>query len=166
MVSTSILLSSTSVVAAERVVLKYRIFRQSISVEELTTFAETGELSSSLQVNLALARQDPKAFRRYLTAPVQVNPILLDRVLNSRIGNLLLDEFSEAIHTSSGRANRQALRSALVLSASRDSNLTLIETIQNYPTQEVQVEGDRLVSVYSQLSRLERRLRDLLGSRR
>ncbi|MEI2579791.1 alpha/beta hydrolase [Scytonema sp. PRP1] len=34
-------------------VLKYRIFRESLSVEELSTFAETGKLSRSLQINLA-----------------------------------------------------------------------------------------------------------------
>ena len=58
--SADILLSSSSASAADQVVLKYRIFRESISVEELTTFAETGELSRSLRLNFALARQDPK----------------------------------------------------------------------------------------------------------
>lgn len=163
MAGAGILLYSTNAVAAEQVVLKYRLFRESISVKELTTLAETGELSSSLRINLALARQDPKEFRRYLTQPVSVNPILLDRVLNSGVGNFLLDEVSQSIHTSSNRANRQALRSALVLSASGDSKITLLETIQNYPTQEVQVEGDRLEDAYLQLRRLEGRLQDLLG---
>jgi len=54
---------SSSAIAAEQVVLKYRIFRESISVEELTTFAETGELSTSLRLNFALARQNPKVVR-------------------------------------------------------------------------------------------------------
>lgn len=162
MSSVSILLYSTSAVAAERVVLKYRIFSESIPVKELTTFAQTGELSSSLRIKLALARQDPKAFRQYLTEPVSVNPIFLDRVLNSRIGDFLLDQVSQAVHTPSGQANRQALRAALVLSASGDSKITLLETIQNYPTAVVLVEGDRLESAYVQLRRLEGRLEDLL----
>lgn len=149
-------------IAAEQVVLKYRIFRESISVEELSAFAETGELSKSLRINLALARQDPKAVRRYLTEPVKVNLLLLDRLLNSPVGNLVLDQVSEVVHTPSGKADRQALRSALVISASRDSNISLIEVIQNYPTQAVQVEGDRLESAYRQLRRLGGRLQDLL----
>jgi len=57
MLNASILLSSNSAIAAEQVVLKYRSFRESISVEELSNFAETGELSTSLRLNLALARQ-------------------------------------------------------------------------------------------------------------
>lgn len=162
MLSATTLLFSTSAIAAEQVVLKYRIFRESISVEELSTFAQTGELSTSLRINLALARQDPKAIRGYLTEPVKVNPVFLERVLNSPVGNVVLDQVSQVVHTPSDRANRQALRSALVLSASRDGEITLIETIQNYPTPEVEVEGDRLESAYRLLRRLEGRLEDLL----
>jgi hypothetical protein len=170
--SVGVLLFSTSALlfkppaanAADRVVLKYRIFRESISVEELSTFAETGELSTSLRLNFALARQDPKAIRQYLSQPVSVNPVFLDRVLNSPVGNVVLDEVSQVVHTPSRRTDRQALRSALVLSARDDNNITLIETIQNYPTSQVQVEGDRLESAYRQLRRLGGRLQDLLDS--
>lgn len=163
MLNASILLSSNSAIAAEQVVLNYRSFSESISVEELSNFAETGELSTSLQLNLALARQEPKEIRQYLTQQVLVNVLLLDRVLNSPIGNFVLDEVSQALHTPSRRADRQALRSALVLSASGDGNITLIETIQNYPTAVVEVEGDHLESAYRQLRRLGGILQDLLG---
>lgn len=61
-VSAAILLFSSSAIAADQFMLKYRIW-ESISVEELTTFAETGELSTSLRLNFALARQNPKVSR-------------------------------------------------------------------------------------------------------
>ncbi|WP_009631655.1 alpha/beta hydrolase [Synechocystis sp. PCC 7509] len=155
-------LSNGSAFAAENVLLKYRIFRESISVKELTNFAQTGELSTSLRVNLALAKQDPKPIRQYLTETVAVNPILLDRVLNSPVGNVILDQISEAIHTPSRKADRQALRAALILSASRDRNISLIEVIQNYPTAEVEVEGEVLERAYRQLRQLGGNLQDLL----
>ena len=164
MASGGILLSSSSAIAAERVVLKYGIFRQSLSVKDLSTFTETGELSTPLQLTLALARQDPKAVRQFLMQPVSVNPVFLDRVLNSPIGDIIVDQVSQVVHTPSRRADRQALRGALVISASRDNNISLIETIQNYPTSEVEVEGKRLADAYKQLSRLRGRLQDLLGS--
>ena len=170
-IALAIALSGGSAFAAEQVVLKYRIFRSSISVKELTNFAQTGELSTSLRVNLALAKQNPKAIRQYLTQPVAVNLRLLDRVLNSPVGNVVLDQISEAIHTPSRKADRQALRAALILSASRDypdssgqnsrNTISLIEIIQNYPTSEVEVEGEVLERAYRQLSQLAKTLQDL-----
>lgn len=159
---TGILLLDTNAIATEQVVLKYGIFSESLAVKDLTTFAQTGELSSSLRINFALARLNPKLIRQVLTEPVNVDLILLDRVLNSPIGNLLLDEISQTIHTPSRRADRQALRSALILSASRDRQVTLLEVIENYPTSEVEVEGERLVPAYRLLRRLAGTLEDFL----
>lgn len=157
-----LLFLSTPAFAAERLVLKYGIFRESFSVEELSTFAQTGELSGLLRVNLALAQQDPKAIRQYLTKPIKVNPVFLDKVLNSQIGNIILDQISQVISTPSQRANRQALRAALVLSANQDGQVSLIEIIKNYTTNEVEVDGDRLQGAYRQLRRLQTSLQDLL----
>lgn len=161
-ISIYFILSGVPALAAESVVLKYRIFRESVSVQELSTFAQTGKLSTSLRVNLALARQNPQAIRQYLTEPVKINPVILDKVLNSRIGNVILDQLTQVIHTRSRQADKQALRAALVVSASKDRQITLIEVIQNYPTPEIEVEGDRLESAYRQLRRLQENLPDFL----
>ncbi len=162
-------LSNGSAFAAENVVIKYRIFRESLSVKELTNFAQTGELSTSLRVNFALAKQQPKVIRGYLTETVTVNPVLLDRVLNSSVGNIVLDRIGEAIHTPSRKADRQALRAALILSASSEvsnsgnkNNISLIEIIQNYPASEVEVEGEVLERAYRQLRQLGGNVQDLL----
>ncbi|WP_414528378.1 alpha/beta hydrolase [Nodularia chucula] len=163
LLSACVLFFHTSAFAAEQVLLKYGIFRESISVEELSTFAETGELSSALRVNFALAQQDPKAIRPYLTTPVNIDLVVLDRVLNSPIGNVILDELSQVIHTPSRTADRQALRAALVLSANEDGQVTLLEVIQNYPTTSVEVDGERLETAYHQLRRLQVGLQDLLN---
>jgi len=55
------------------------------------------------------------------------------------------------IHTASRRPDRQALR-PLVLPLCRE--ITLIETIQNYPTAVMEVEGERLESAFRLLRRL------------
>ncbi|MBN3878242.1 MAG: alpha/beta hydrolase [Nostoc sp. JL23] len=167
--SICLLFVSTPAFAAERVVLKYGVFRESLSGEELSTFSQTGELSRSLKVNLALARQDPKAIRQYLTKPVKVNPVFLDKVLNSQIGNIIFDQISQVTYTLSRRADRQALRAALVISASQNRQVSLIEIIKNYPTNEVEVDGvvyrrrHRSESAYRQLRRLQTNLQDLFG---
>ena len=153
-----VFLGGTRADAADTVVLKYRFLRETVSVAELTTFAETGELSPSLQAYLRMAGKEPAELRRTLTQEVPANPTLLYRVLNSPPGELLLDRASEVIHTPSNRANRQSLRGALVSSALPNGKITLIETLQNYPTSEVHVEGDRLVEVVQRISRVTERL--------
>ena len=150
--STAILLHSTGAIAAERVVFKYHFLQNSISVSELSTLAETGKVSSSLQTYLNLAKQDPQDIRRTLNQSVNVNPILLDRLLKSPAGDLILDQISQVVSTT-GEANRQALRSALVRSAT-NGQITLIETLENYPSPEVQVDASRLGDAYLQLQRL------------
>ena len=162
-IAAGLLLSSSQAIAAEQVVLKYKILREKISVKELTRLTETGTPSPAIAAYLKLAGREPQDIRQPLTQVVKVNPLLLDRVLNSWVGNAVLDQVSQAIHTPSNQANRQALRAAITLSASQDGKLTLMEVLQNYPTQEVEVEGNRLVAASRQLNRLSDRLENLLN---
>ncbi|GAB1542761.1 hypothetical protein NUACC21_54350 [Scytonema sp. NUACC21] len=158
-----LLLNGFHAIAAEKVILKYRVFRESLSVADLSSFAETGKPSSALSSHLASAGQDPQRVRKYLTEPVKVNLVILDKVLNSQIGNSVLDQLSQVIHTPSGKADRQALRSALILCANQDEKITLLEVIQNYPTSEVEVDGARLETAYRQLLLLQGNLQNLLN---
>jgi Alpha/beta hydrolase of unknown function (DUF1400) len=161
--SVGALFYSTASLAAEKVVLKYGIFQESLSVAELSSFAETGDPSPTLAAYMKLANKRPEEIRDALTKQVKVSPVVLDRALNNFVGEQILDEVGKTVHTSTDTANRQALRSALVLSASDDSKISLIEAIQKYPTQEVEVEGDRLVETATKLSDLESGIRKILG---
>jgi hypothetical protein len=137
--------------AAEQIVLKYSILRESVSVSELSNLANTGEVSPSLNSYLTLAQKKPQDLRQVLNGKIEVNPVFLGKILNSFAGNFLLDQVSEVIHTPSARASRESLRGALVTSALRDGNIRLIEVLENYPTSEVYVEGDRLAEIYQQI---------------
>ncbi|MBE9179172.1 alpha/beta hydrolase [Oculatella sp. LEGE 06141] len=161
-IALGIWLNGADAIAAERVRLKYRIFQRSIAVEDLTNLAETGEVSRPLRVYLRLARRDPESVRQTLNQEVAVSPTLLDRGLNNPAGDLVLDQIGQAIYPPSGEASREAMRSALVLSASDNNRISLIEVIQNYPTQEVVVDGNRLEDAYRQLRALGGRIEDIL----
>ena len=141
-------------VAAEKIVLKYSIFKIKIPVSELETFVETGEMSLKMKAILGQAGENPETVRQTLSKPIKVNPTFLDRNLNSLPGDFVLDRVGKIIHTPSGEENREALRSALVLSAEEDNRVTLLEVIQNYPTEEIHVEGESLVEAYSKIAGL------------
>lgn len=165
-----VLFYSSAAAAAEKVVLKYSAIRMTLPLSELEVFAETGKMSPGLEMLLGKAKKEPEAVRRYLNRPVKVSQRFLDRTLNSKVGEVILDEVGQVIRTPSGNANREALRSALVLSATNDNEITLLETMKNYPTPEVYVEGDRLVEAYGklvalseQLGGVSERLQDILN---
>lgn len=153
---------SPAAIASEQVVLKYNIFERSVSVEELTTFAETGKLSRDLKAYMRASKQDPEKIRQTLTDKVEVNVTTLDRVLNSIVGDVALEQLSQYIYTSSRKADKEAMRAALVLSASEDDSISILEIAQNYPTPEVYVDGNRLVETYAQISLLRGGLDNLL----
>jgi hypothetical protein len=54
------------------------------------------------------------------------------------------------------------MRAALVLSASEDNNISILEIAQNYPTQEVYIDGNRLSETYAQILLLRGGLDNLL----
>jgi hypothetical protein len=146
--------NSLPLAAAEKVILKYSILRESISVEELGVLARTGEPSDALKSYLNLAKKEPKDLQTILYLPVAVEPVFISKLLNSYPGELLLDRLSEVIHTPSGRASRESLRGALITSALNDRNVRLIEVLENYPTAELHVDGDRLMEIYQHLKKV------------
>lgn len=154
--------SQPQTLAAEQVMLRYNVLERSVSVDELTEFAETGEASRELRTYLKNSGQDPERVRELLSDEVEVRQLFLDEVLNSGPGEVILDQMGDFVQTPSGEANRQALRSALVLSASDDDRISLIEVLQNYPTQEVHVNGNRVASAYRQIQDIQESITDVL----
>lgn len=152
---------------AETVMLRYDFFEESLSVSELSTFAQTGEMSPSLKTYFRMTDAKPQQIQEVLTQEIQVDPVPLSKILNTLPGEVLLDGASEIIQTPTQSASRQSLRSALVSSALTEDKITLIEVLENYPTADVYVEGDRLLEVYTRLERVLGTLSDvenLLGT--
>ncbi|MEO1519549.1 MAG: alpha/beta hydrolase, partial [Cyanobacteria bacterium J06633_2] len=144
--------------AAEQIVFKYRSLRRTVPISDLSTFAETGEPSDQLERYLDAIDDDPERFRQTLNQQIRVDPVMLDRGLNHPLGHVALDQLTPIIHTSSRERDREALRAALVLSASDDDHISMMELIETYPTQELHVEGDRLIEAYNDIEQLRDRL--------
>jgi hypothetical protein len=158
----SVLLLAPKTQAAEEVVFRYGIFRQRLAVPELTNFAETGETSRVLSRYLKKANGDPESIRHVLTQPIDINRNLLDRALNNPAADQLLDELGKMIQTPNDNGNREALRTALLRSAEQDNQVTLLEVIQNYPTDEIHLDVKRAIKTYNQLAEYQEPLRQVI----
>ena len=141
--------------AAEQVVLKYAPFSRTLPVSALRQLADRGQPTPQLQQYLQLANQSPEDVQTGLTDRLAIDHVRLDRMLNSPLGDIVLDEASLIVHTPSDLDNRKALRSALILDASDDGQLTVIDTLENYPTTAVTVEGRRLARLFRRIERVQ-----------
>jgi hypothetical protein len=159
--STGLVLCCTEVKAAEKVVLKYSVLQVPISVSELETFAKTGQMSPPLALLLTQSKQNPDTVRQTLTKPVKINYNLVKDNLKSMPAKLILDQVGQVIHPPSNQHDRDSLGNAVLKSLEKDNELTLLEVMQNYPTSEIQVEGDRLGEAYTQLATFSKQLGNL-----
>jgi hypothetical protein len=147
----ALLLTATPGQAAQEVVFRYGILRQRLAVSELTDFAQGKETSPVMQRYLNRTNSDPAEVRRILNEPITMDPSLLDRLLKNPAGNLMLNELGQMIQTPDNQENPEALRTALVKSATADNQVTLLETIQNYPTDEIHLDVKRMIRTYSRV---------------
>ncbi|MEB3229330.1 MAG: alpha/beta hydrolase [Synechocystis sp.] len=53
------------------------------------------------------------------------------------------------------------MRGAIITSAAEDNTVQLIEVLENYPTKEVHLEGDRLMELYQTAQGLKAKLSKL-----
>ena len=141
----------SAAIAAETIVMKYGPIRRSIPVEDLSRLSRTGKTTRQLRRYLKLAKQTPESLRTQLNKPHRMSVVTLDSRLNSVPGRLLLDEAGRYIHPPGQNGSRQALRSALVLSASDDNQITLMESLENYPTSAVEVDVAKSISLYRRI---------------
>ncbi len=99
-----------------------------------------------------LLKLDPEEFRGLLTTEAKMEMKFLDGILNNLIGEYILFQVGQVIYTSKNTANIQALRSALILSAAGDNKISMLEILQNYPSQKVVLEGMKLVRAAKNLT--------------
>ncbi|MFH7243657.1 MAG: alpha/beta hydrolase [Spirulina sp.] len=149
--------------AAEEVELRYRGLSRTVAVADLATLAETGEAPARLEGILQMAGQSPETLQTVLNHRLETDAVVLDKALNSLPGEWLLDQLGQTLRPVSGEASRQALRSALVLSASDDGDVTLLEVLQAYPTETVVLEVDQLQSAFERITTFLEPISRVLG---
>jgi hypothetical protein len=143
-----------TVQAAERVVLVTGAFRRSIPISEFETLASTGQGTGLLGDLLRLGKQNPKTVGKLLNEKVTLPVPLVSRLLNTRIGEAVLDRVAVIVHPTRSRENGiPALRAAVVLGiAEGDGQLSAIGFLRAYPTQEMAVNIPALLSLAQKAS--------------
>ena len=148
----AIFLSPKQALSSERIVFTYGGFTQSVSLEELQNFADTGETSNSVETLLDYGDQNPFLMRWILRQEFPANTKIVSDLLNTPPGEYVLSQTSNVVGSRAERANVTALRGALVKSASDNNLVSLMELLDNYPTEEVYVNGKILAQMRGNLN--------------
>lgn len=150
----AISLTPDSAKASEEIIFTYGGATQTVTLEELQAFADTGEISPSLEFLLNFGQQNPLLIRWILNQQFPVNTEMVYDALNTAPGEYVLTQTSNIVGSRSERANVKALRGALVTSASNDNVISLIELLEKYPTRKVYVNGKLLAKARNSLNLL------------
>ena len=100
---------------------------------------------------LKLAQIQPEEFRRLLIDQKPVNFLEIDNFLNSFLGEYALFQLGQLVYTPSQRANVQALRSSVTLSAADDEQISWLEILQNYPAQHLTIDAKKMLRLTKNL---------------
>ena len=138
---------------ADNIFFVYSPLIASLRVESLEQFAKDGTVNQNLGFYLNLARvneQQKAEFRKALTTPVKVDPVLLSRILNTDEAERLLNYFGSVINIRGGSNGKLLLRGALIKSAMEEDGLTLLNVIQNLAV-DIQINIPRILNYSEQI---------------
>jgi lysophospholipase L1-like esterase len=136
-------------VASQKLSVRYGSFEQSVQVADLRHYAETQQASSALAGMLQYLDSDAKkGLQPLLQASYPVNVAVLDRVLDSKVGQSFLAQASGII-TPSDPSNIQALRSALIL-GSAPPGLSVLSVLDAYPNSKLTINFPKAMALLEQ----------------
>jgi len=144
----SALLFSAPVKAAENIFLTYGPLKFTVRVDSLRQFADAGTVDANLRFYFNAVGASPEQLteaRRFLTTPLELDPGLVSRFLNSQLGADLLRRSGLILAQPWSRNGLYNLRAAIVQAAQDKSGLTLINVLEKLPV-DLHLPGDVLIN--------------------
>ena len=147
-------LTSPGAIAGENLVFVSGAFRRSIAVADLDHLAKTGQATGLIADVLAIGRQNPKEVAKLLNQSVSLPITLISRLLNTRIGEAVLQRLAKVIYPlKASQDGVVALRSAVILGlANGNGSINAISFLQAYPVPEIEVSIPALMAMLKKAS--------------
>ena len=147
-------LTSPGAIAGENLVFVSGAFRRSIAVADLDHLAKTGQPTGLMADVLAISKQNPKEVAKLLNQSVSLPITLISRLLNTRIGEAVLERLAKVIYPlKASQDGVLALRSAVILGlANGNGSINAISFLQAYPVPEIEVNIPALMAMLKKAS--------------
>ncbi len=142
--------------AAETVNFRFNIFELSVSVDDLETFAKTGELRGALDMaSRYISKSDMANFQRVLSERADISIVLLSRFLYTSQGERSLDILGNFIKIAPDLSGNRAIRAAAVFAAADKKNgLSLLNFLRKFPTSDIYFDIQEGLQTVGELSDL------------
>jgi predicted dienelactone hydrolase len=135
--------------AAERLTLRLGPFEQSVAIDDLEQFAETGKVTSALKPYQAVLTPQ---VRQMLTRHLQIDPNMTEKFINDLLrssdGARLLEKVGLALPDSS----LEQLQAALFIAARQADGLSVLGFLRAYPKENVTVDASSAIAIALQLN--------------
>jgi hypothetical protein len=131
--------------AAERLIISYGVLERTISIQDIETFAATGQLTPQLRAYnryLQFSQAQLNQVQRVLTTPVEtITPVGIAQFLYTQQGERLLRELTRVVRTPARVSDFSALRAALILGAvNAEAGVTLLDVLRAYPLEAIRID--------------------------
>lgn len=153
----------TPALGADRIDFSLGLLEFPLSVAALETFAEKGEINPDLQLFLRpLSSKQRKQLRQFLRSRYQVDPIVVSRMVYTKVGIELLTSIGDILQTPTRQNGFYAIRSAVILAAMDSEGITPIELLKQFPLN-MRVDLGKLLKLQKQVATLEKKTKKLIA---
>ncbi|MGP1383286.1 MAG: alpha/beta fold hydrolase [Thainema sp.] len=141
--------------SAERIYVTYGIIRRSMPLESLEQYAADGTIDTELDdFTRYVSDEQLEQLRLALTAEAEISEVAIAQFFYTPQGEALLRRLGGLIQTEAGNSGFYALRAALILAASSEDGLTLLNVLRYFPTEGIQVNIAQALEIANTLRQL------------
>jgi predicted dienelactone hydrolase len=131
---------ATIATAADRLVVRFGAFSESITLPELQAIAETGKFPDGYEIyTKRLSQQQRAQVISALRTNMPVSVVTVNNLLSTRIGTTILRDLTTVIKREDTAA-LQALRAGLVLGSTTPQGLSVLSFIAAYPSKQLEID--------------------------
>lgn len=145
----SLLCWSGSANATEVINLQYKGLEATIPTDSLVDFARTGNLSPEFESFLVDISEDvPDILQTILVTELRLSPDFIQNLLGSSIGQFAVVQLEQAVNSGEVDDSLAFLKTTIEESVADDSRISILEIIERYPMESVNLDVSGLESIY------------------
>lgn len=139
-VGASVLMGSGAI-AADSVLIQYQGRERTITTSGLEAFVTTGEaVSDDVQEFFTENPEIATIAQDIISAEIFINPSFIEQFEGSSLGEFVLIQLNKVLGTPSGNEDLEPLRVAVVNSFEGDNRFSVLEIIENYPSDTIRLD--------------------------